>query len=65
MIFNKLSFKNAIYCPLQIINLLTNKQSINNYLLIFYIFQKLYLGIGYIEKIHKNKIKWVGGTEDP
>lgn len=22
-------------------------------------------GIGYIEKIHKNKIKWVGGTEDP
>jgi hypothetical protein len=22
-------------------------------------------GIGYIEKIHKNKIKWVGATEDP
>ena len=22
-------------------------------------------GIGYVEKIHKNKIKWVGSTEDP
>ena len=24
-----------------------------------------FIGIGYIEKIHKNKIKWVGGTDDP
>ena len=23
------------------------------------------LGIGYIEKISKNKIKWVGATDDP
>jgi|JI61114C2RNA_FD_contig_61_2722854_length_2924_multi_2_in_0_out_0_2 hypothetical protein len=22
-------------------------------------------GIGYVEKLHKNKIKWVGSTEDP
>ncbi|EGR33200.1 hypothetical protein IMG5_206860 [Ichthyophthirius multifiliis] len=22
-------------------------------------------GIGYIEKVHKNKLKWVGGTDDP
>ena len=29
---------------------------------IFYI---LFLGIGYIEKTHKNKIKWVGGNQDP
>ncbi len=25
----------------------------------------LWQGIGYIEKISKNKIKWVGATDDP
>ena len=25
----------------------------------------LFIGIGYIEKISKNKIKWVGATDDP
>ncbi len=22
-------------------------------------------GIGYVEKVHKNKLRWVGGAKDP
>ena len=22
-------------------------------------------GIGYVQKVHKNQIKWIGSTEDP
>lgn len=37
--------------------------------MILLMFQKVFflfyfLGIGYIEKTHKNKIKWVGGNQD-
>ena len=29
------------------------------------LFLLFHIGIGYVEKISKNKIKWVGATDDP
>ena len=31
----------------------------------FLYFITYFIGIGYIEKTHKNKIKWVGASDDP